>query len=184
MKPRKPVGLLRRVASAVVLVWLLGFLWFVLTLPQPAGSARTDGVVALTGGGGRIPRAIAVLRAGQARRMLVAGVDSEVRPAEFAAEYGLSGALLTCCVTLGYESVDTRSNALETARWIASQRIGSVRLVTTDWHMRRAALDLWIAGPKGLVIVEDAVPSHPSMKTLFLEYHKLLARLAAWLAGW
>jgi len=181
---RKPQGLLRRVGSFALLLWALGFLWFVLTLPRPAGSTRTDGVVALTGAGGRIPRAMDVLRAGQARRMLVAGVDSEVRPGEFAAEYGVPPALLSCCITLGYESVDTRSNALETARWIAAQHIRSVRLVTTDWHMRRSALDLWIAGPKGLIIIEDAVPSRPSLKTLFLEYHKLLARSIAWMVGW
>ncbi|MDF8332070.1 YdcF family protein [Novosphingobium cyanobacteriorum] len=180
---RKPPGLMRRIASFLLLAWVLGFLWFALTLPQPAGSTRTDGVVALTGAGGRIPRAIEVLRAGQARKMLVAGVDSEVRPGEFAAEYGVGPDLLSCCVTLGYESVDTRSNAQETARWIAAQRIQSVRLVTTDWHMRRAVFDLWLAGPNGLVIVEDAVRSRPSLKTLFIEYNKLLARMVAWAVG-
>jgi len=182
VKPRP--GLFRRAASAALLLWVLGFLWFAMTLPQPAGDTRTDGVVALTGAGGRIQRGIEVLRAGKANRMLVAGVDSEVRPGEFAAEYKLDPALLACCVTLGYESVDTRSNALETSRWIAAQHIRSVRLVTTDWHMRRAAFDLSVAGPKGLVIVRDAVRSKPSMKTLFIEYNKLLARIVAWTAGW
>lgn len=181
---RKSPGLFRRIGSSVLLLWLLGFLWFALTLPQPAGAVHTDGVVALTGAGGRIPRAIDVLRRGEAARMLVAGVDSEVRPGEFAAEYGVSAGLLACCLTLGYESVDTRSNAQETARWIAAQHIRSVRLVTTDWHMRRAAFDLWLAGPKDLVIVEDAVRSRPSLKTLFIEYNKLLARIVAWGAGW
>ncbi len=182
---RNRPGLFRRLASAALLLWVLGFLWFALSLPQPADdNVKTDGVVALTGAGGRIPRGIEVLRSGAARRMLVAGVDSEVRPGEFAAEYKVDPALLSCCVTLGYESVDTRSNALETSRWIASQHIGSVRLVTTDWHMRRAAFDLAVAGPKGLVIVRDAVRSKPSMKTLFIEYNKLLARIAAWAAGW
>ncbi|MCW1383048.1 YdcF family protein [Novosphingobium sp. KCTC 2891] len=181
---RKPPGLLRRLVSAVLLIWALGFLWFALFLPQPAGDRKTDGVIALTGGGGRIPRAIEVLRQGQAKKLLVAGVDTEVRPHEFAAEYDVGPRLLACCVTLGYESVDTRSNAQEAARWIASQKIESVRLVTTDWHMRRAALDLAIAAPKDLVIVEDAVRSRPSLKTLFLEYNKLIARTIAWAAGW
>lgn len=181
---KKRPGLFRRIASFILLLWVLGFLWFALALPQPAGAIHTDGVVALTGAGGRIPRAIEVLRAGQADRMLVSGVDSEVRPGEFAAEYDVSAAQLACCVTLGYESVDTRSNAQETVRWIAARHIGSVRLVTTDWHMRRAAFDLWLAGPKKLVIVKDAVRSHPSMKTLFIEYNKLLARIMAWSVGW
>jgi len=50
--------------------------------------------------------------------------------------------------------------------------------------MRRAAFDLKIAGPKGLVIIEDAVPSRPSMKVLFVEYNKFIARVTAWLVGW
>ena len=181
---RKPPGLFRRLLSAVLLLWALGFVWFAVALPQPAGDVRTDGVVALTGGSGRIPRGIAVLRKGLAEKLLVAGVDTEVRPREFAAEYDVSAKLLACCVTLGYESVDTRSNAQEAARWIAAQKIGSVRLVTTDWHMRRAAFDLALATPKDLVIVEDAVRSRPSLKILFIEYNKLLARVVAWAAGW
>ena len=181
---KKPPGLFRRILSALILLWMLGFLWFALFLPQPSGPVKTDGVVALTGGSGRIPHAIKVLREHQADKLLVAGVDTEVRPREFAAEYDVSPRLLACCVTLGYESVDTRSNAQEAVRWIAAQKISTVRLVTTDWHMRRAVLDLRIAGPEGLVIVEDAVRSRPSLRILFLEYNKLLARIVAWAAGW
>ena len=181
---RKPPGLFRRIGAAVMLGWLLGFLWFALALPRPAGPQKTDGVIALTGASGRIPRAIEVLRAGQARKLLVAGVASEVKPGEFAAEYEVSPELMACCVTLGFESIDTRSNGLEAARWIAAERLTSVRLVTTDWHMRRAVFDLAMAAPGDVVILPDAVPSRPSMKTLFIEYNKLIARALAWLAGW
>ena len=182
--PRKPPGLLRRISATVLLVWTLGFLWFALALPQPAGGQKTDGVIALTGAGGRIPRAIAIVREGKARKLLVAGVASEVRPGEFAAEYKVSSELMACCVTLGFESIDTRSNALEAARWITAEKLKSVRLVTTDWHMRRAGFDLALAVPEGTEILPDAIPSRPSLKTLFIEYNKLLARIAAWLAGW
>lgn len=184
MRRTKPTGLIRRLFSLVFLAWILGFLWFALFLPRPAADTQTDGAVALTGGPGRIARGLSVLRAGQARRLLVAGVDSEVTPAHFAAEYGIAPTLLACCVTLGYESFDTRSNAREASGWIARHDIHSVRLVTTDWHMRRAAFDLHIAAPGHLTIVEDAVPSHPSMRVLFIEYNKLLVRIAAWLVNW
>ena len=182
---RKPNGLFRRLASALILLWVLGFLWFAWFLPQPASeAARTDGIVVLTGGGGRIPRALAMLDAGKAKVMLVSGVDRQVRPGEFAAEYKVDAAQLDCCITLGFDSVDTRSNAREASAWIAQHNIRSIRLVTTDWHMRRATFDLWVVAPKGLVIVRDAVPSRPSLKILFLEYNKLLARMVAWLTGW
>jgi uncharacterized SAM-binding protein YcdF (DUF218 family) len=181
---KKPPGVFRRLISAVLLAWVLGFLWFAMLLPQPAGPQKTDGIIVLTGGAGRIPRALETLRAARARQLLVAGVASEVRPQEFELEYGVSPALMACCITLGFDSVDTRSNALEASRWIAGQKINSVRLVTTDWHMRRAMFDLAHAAPRGLIIVPDAVASRPSLKTLFIEYNKLVARCIAWLVGW
>ena len=180
----KPPGTIRRLLSLMLLVWAFGFLWFAMFLPGPAGDVRADGVVVLTGGEGRIAHGLDVLRRKEARVMLVAGVDREVKPAEFAAGYKVEPELMACCVTLGYESVDTRSNALEAARWIAEQKLRSVRLVTTDWHMRRAAFDLGRSAPEGTVIVEDAIRSSPRFRILFLEYHKLLARWGASLVGW
>ena len=83
---------------------------------------------------------------------------------------------MRCCITLGFESVDTRSNATEAARWIADNQLVSVRLVTSDWHMRRAAYELRRAIPAKVTLIEDAVPTRPSLKMLFIEYCKVLAR--------
>ena len=83
---------------------------------------------------------------------------------------------MACCVTLEQSSVDTRSNASEAARWVAANNIRSVRLVTSDWHMRRAAWELEQALPDDIPIARDAVRTHPSLKVLFVEYHKWLAR--------
>jgi uncharacterized SAM-binding protein YcdF (DUF218 family) len=176
--------MVRRIVSLIVLVWLLGFVWFALALPQPRAGGRTDAVVALTGGVGRIDRGLEALEQGWARRLFVSGVDREVRPGEFAAEYKVPPALMACCVTLGFQSVDTRSNASETALWISDNKFRSVRLVTTDWHMRRAAMELGGALPPGVRLMRDAVPSSPSFRTLFLEYNKLLARAVARLVGY
>jgi len=168
--------MLRRAVSLVVLVWALGFLAFAVLLPMPEDTARTDGVVVLTGGEGRIDRALVVLRSHSAAKMLVAGVDPEVRPREFAAQYHVERALMRCCITLGYESVDTRSNAQEAAQWVATSGVASVRLVTSDWHMRRAAWELRRTLPERITLVEDAVPTRPSFNTLFVEYNKYIAR--------
>lgn len=167
--------MVRRVAALAVLAWLLGFLWFAIALPQPESETRTDAVIVFTGGSGRIDRAIEVLRKGWADRLLVSGVDREVRPREFRTEYGVSRRRMECCITLGYESVDTRTNATEAAAWIAENDFSSIRLVTTDWHMRRADFELE-RNVSGVEILRDAVPSQPSLRILFLEYHKLLAR--------
>jgi uncharacterized SAM-binding protein YcdF (DUF218 family) len=152
-----------RLVSLAVLVWLLG-------------SSKTDAAVVLTGGEGRIDRGLEAVREGWARRLLVAGVDKEVRPGEFAAQYDVSAERMRCCVALDLESYDTRSNALEASRWLARNEVRSVRLITTDWHMRRAAYELGAAKPAGVSVIRDAVRSQPSLQILFLEYHKLIAR--------
>ena len=178
-------GIFRRLFSLLFIVWSLGFIWFAMFLPRPViEPVRTDGVIALTGGGGRIPHALRVIERGSSKRLLVSGVDREVRPREFAAEYKVPDELMTCCVMLGYDAVDTRTNALEAARWVKENNLRSVRLVTTDWHMRRAAFDLAEELPPRTIMVRDAVPSRPSFRILFLEYNKLVARLLAWAIGW
>lgn len=172
--------MIRRALSLLFLAWVLGFLWFVVALPRPAEEGvTTDAVIVPTGGPGRIARGLAVLGEGGAKKMLVSGVDPEVRPQEFAAQFGVSPRAMACCITLGFAAVDTRSNAQETAKWVAQNEVRSLRLVTTDWHMRRAAGELDRMLPDGVTMVRDAVPSQPNLKTLFLEYHKLLASRAA-----
>mgnify|MGYP002777001898 FL=1 len=167
--------MIARLLSAVVLVYLAGFIGFAVTLPQPLGAVKTDAVVVLTGGKGRIARGLEVLERGEAREMFVSGVDFEVKPGEFAAEFEVPDAVMRCCVTLGYLAVDTRSNAGEAAQWIADNRHRSVRLVTTDWHMARAASEFEGTLPAGTRVEQDAVASSPPLATLFLEYNKLLA---------
>ncbi len=164
-----------RIASAAVILWALGFLWFAVALPGPGADGHTDAVIVPTGGAGRIERGIEVLREGQAEALLVTGVDPEVKPHEFAVQFNVPAKLMECCISLGFAAVDTRSNAAETARWVESRGVNSLRLVTTDWHMRRAAGELARVLPDGVTVEWDAVPSRPSFDDLFLEYHKLLA---------
>ena len=172
----------RATLSALFLAWALGFLWFTVDLPQPAQKVETDAVIVATGGSGRIKRGLYVLDQGLASRMLVSGVDSEVRPGEFAAQFEVPQALMTCCVSLGYMAEDTRGNAYETAQWVENNGITSLRLVTTDWHMRRAASELDRQLPSSVSVVRDAVPSNPKMSTLFVEYHKLIvSHTTGWL---
>ena len=175
--------MIRRIFGTAILLWALGFALFAGLLPRPAGAQKTDAIVVPTGGAGRIGRGLALLQAGQAKRMLVTGVDRRVRPVELANVQGAPLALVACCVDLGREAVDTRSNGEETARWIARHKYKSVRLVTTDWHMRRARFELEQATGGQLDIVSDAVRSNPGFATLLREYNKYLLRRSAALVG-
>ncbi|HZC38054.1 MAG TPA: YdcF family protein [Sphingomicrobium sp.] len=175
--------MITRLAALIVLVYGLGFVLFAFTLgkPAPANAPATDAAVVLTGGSGRIEHAIDVIRDGKARRLLVDGADPSVTKADIARRLGGSSKLINCCVDLGSESVDTRSNAEEAGRWLARHQFYSVRLITSDWHMRRARYEFEkVLGSKYL-LVTDGVPTEPSFLTLFGEYNKLLLRrLAVW----
>jgi uncharacterized SAM-binding protein YcdF (DUF218 family) len=171
-----------RVGSLLLLLYALGFVLFTFTLghPAPATAAATDAAVVLTGGSGRLEHAIDVLRQHKAGRLLVSGTDPSVTKRDLARRIPDSAALLSCCVDLGSESVDTRSNAEETARWLAAHHFHSLRLITSDWHMRRARYEFRKALNGKYVVVPDAVRTEPSFLLLFGEYNKyLLRRFAA-----
>jgi uncharacterized SAM-binding protein YcdF (DUF218 family) len=172
-----------RLGSLLVLVYALGFVLFAFTLGKPAapGAPTTDAAVVLTGGPGRIEHAIDVLKAHKTQRLLVAGVDPSVTKPDLVKRIPGSRKWIGCCVDLGSESVDTRSNAEEAGRWLARHDYHSVRLITSDWHMRRAGYEFRKALGSKYELVTDAVRTEPSLLTLFGEYNKyLLRRVAVW----
>ena len=163
----------------LLLVYVLGFLGFSVTLGSPASAQHTDAVIAITGGPYRIERGIDVLSKGYARRMLIAGTDPSVTKPDLIRRLHGKKALVDCCVDLGSESVDTRSNAEEAKRWLVKRGYKSFRLVTSDWHMRRARYEFRRVMGDTFTIVPDAVRTQPSFTTLFGEYNKLLLRRIA-----
>lgn len=173
-----------RLVGFLILAWALGFALFAITLPDAADDRKTDAIVVLTGGSGRIQRGLNLLERGRAKRMLVSGVDRVVKSSELAVATGASKRLFACCIDLGKESVDTRSNADETAKWMRSRGFKSMRLVTTDWHMTRARFELSRQLGEDISILPDGVASSPGFRTLFGEYNKYLLRRMAVLLGY
>jgi uncharacterized SAM-binding protein YcdF (DUF218 family) len=175
--------MITRFASFVLLLYAVGFVLFAFTLgrPSPSDAAPTDAAVVLTGGSGRIEHALDVVRAGKAQRLLVAGADPSVTKADLARRIRRSARLLKCCVDLGSESVDTRTNAEEAGRWLGQHKFQSVRLITSDWHMRRARYEFEKVLGSKYRLMTDGVRTEPSFLTLFGEYNKyVLRRLAVW----
>lgn len=173
-----------RFGSLLLVLYGLGFALFGVTLGRPAPDSigRTDGIVVITGGSGRIEHGVEVLADGKGKRLLVAGADPAVTKADLVRRLGGRRKLVQCCVDLGSESVDTRSNAEETRRWLERRRYRSLRLITSDWHMRRARYEFSRELGEDYRVVADAVRSEPGFMTLFGEYNKyLLRRVAVWL---
>jgi uncharacterized SAM-binding protein YcdF (DUF218 family) len=168
-----------RVLSFAVLLYALGFLLFSVSLGRPADSRKTDAAVVLTGGAGRLEHGLEVLRKRKARRLLVSGTDPSVTKADLADRVPRSAAVMRCCVDLDSASVDTRSNAEETGRWLDQRRYRSFRLITSDWHMRRARYEFERVLGDRYELVPDAVRTQPSFTILFGEYNKYLLRRVA-----
>ena len=174
--------MIARLFALLLLVYALGFVLFAVTLGEPADpQVETDAIIAITGGGGRIEHAVEVLAQDRAKRLLVSGTDPLVTKRDLVDRLGGRGQLVRCCVDLGSESVDTRSNAEEARRWLERRGYSSFRLITSDWHMRRAGYEFDRVLGRDYEIVRDAVPTEPGFGTLFGEYNKyVLRRIAAW----
>lgn len=171
-----------RLLALVLALYGIGFALFALTLPKAAGEEQTDAIVVLTGSPGRLERGFALLDQGRAQAVLISGVPRDARPQDYAARYGVDPALFPSKIALGQESVDTRTNAEEVARWLQRRRYQSIRLVTSDLHMHRAYYE--IGRRVGDVsIVTDAVETNPGVAQIYGEYNKYLMARVAGLVG-
>ena len=177
------IRFLRRALSLLLTVYLLGYAAFAISMPDPAGDERTDAIVVLTGGTGRLDRGFDLLRRGVSHRMFISGVAPSVRPQELAAAFNVDPRLVQCCVVLGRDAVDTRSNADEVAQWLARAHVRSIRLVTNDVHMRRARYEMSKTVGANVAILADAVPADADIRQIFVEYNKYLLGWLADLVG-
>jgi uncharacterized SAM-binding protein YcdF (DUF218 family) len=176
--------MIARFLAFIAVLYGLGFALFAVTLgtPAEAGTPKVDAIVVITGGKGRIEHAATLLAEGKGERLLIAGADPSVRKVDLVRRLNAPRQLLDCCVDLGSESVDTRSNAEEAKRWLDRRRYKSLRLVTSDWHMRRAHYEFNRQLESDIKVIPDAVRTEPNFMTLFAEYNKyLLRRLSVWL---
>lgn len=133
-------------------IWVAGLLAFAARIEQstPAPDPQVaDGIVALTGAGSneRIAAGMRLLEAGKGDRMLVSGVNREASREDIRNVSRAVQLLYDCCVDLGFEAADTFGNAQETAGWVRARRYDSLIIVTADYHIPRAMLELGSALP-------------------------------------
>ena len=143
-------GLVALLVAAAI--WAAGLMAFAERVerstpaPEPAPA---DGVVALTGAGSnqRIGAAMNLLEEGKAQRMLVSGVNREASREDIRVVSRAARRLYDCCVDLGFDAANTVVNARETQEWARAMRFDSLIIVTADYHMPRAMLELRGAMP-------------------------------------
>ena len=185
-------AVLTGLALAVALV-AADLLWFVHQMPvseaAPAGNA--DGIVALTGGPFRINDALDLLASGHGKRLLISGVNPTTRRGEIARLMPEHERWFTCCVDIDH-SATTIGNAIETRQWVKSRGFQSLIVVTANFHIPRALMELGhelpdvTLVPYGVVSekmrIEAWWENPETARLLFLEYLKyIVARIRPWL---
>ena len=161
-RPRGP-GLARRLyifAGVAVFTWFTGLLWFGVGLPDtvPDAARRTDAIVVLTGGSGRVHQGLELLAQGRAAKLFVSGVYRGVDVRELLRVSQQSPQDLICCIALGYQADNTHGNAVETAQWMRDQGLASLRLVTSAYHMPRSLLEFRRAMPEMEIVPHPVFP--------------------------
>ncbi|WP_458759813.1 YdcF family protein [Afipia sp. TerB] len=142
-------GILLRCVAVLMLVVLGGFVWF-LTLvrsDEQKPSRNADGIVVLTGGSSRVSDALELLSNGYGKRLLISGVHRANGVSDIGRSLPDTQKLLTCCVDLDRSAINTRSNATETRRWASERNFKSLIVVTSNYHVPRARVELSHAMP-------------------------------------
>lgn len=176
----------------VVLIWLAGLWAFAIRVEQSTPAAEPevhDGIVALTGSSvRRLAAATELLEEGKGQRLLVSGVNRQASRADILDVTKAGKNVYDCCVDLGFMAADTVGNAQETAEWARAKDYDSLIVVTADFHMPRAMLELRAAMPDAKLtpypVVTETLDTPnwwrraAPAKLMVLEYCKYLAILA------
>ena len=135
------------VVAMLAIVFVTAAVGFVGFISQLRGSEikparRADGIVVLTGGSSRVSDAMELLADGYGKRLLISGVHPTNDASDISRSLSDNQSLLGCCVDLDRSAVNTRSNATETRRWVRERGFKSLIVVTSNYHMPRAIVEL------------------------------------------
>jgi uncharacterized SAM-binding protein YcdF (DUF218 family) len=165
-------------------LWLAGFAIFlgmVFTAAPPNPMPIADGIVALTGGDGRVSTGLALLAARDAPRLLISGAGRGTYLGDFTADDAAAATHYASAITLGHMADTTHGNAVEASDWVHAHHMRSLIIVTADYHMPRAMLEMQKALPGVTLIPAPVRPpamrklaSLPTLRLLAGEYTKYL----------
>jgi uncharacterized SAM-binding protein YcdF (DUF218 family) len=139
----------------------------------------------LTGGSSRVSDAMELLAGGYGKRLLISGVHPTNAASDISRSLPDNQSLLSCCVDLDRSAVNTRSNAAETRRWARERGFKSLIVVTSNYHMPRAIVELSHAMPDVELIPFSVIgdkwrdepwwTSGATLRLLLSEYAKYVA---------
>jgi uncharacterized SAM-binding protein YcdF (DUF218 family) len=111
---------------------------------------KTDAIIVLTGGQGRIDMGLALLREGKSSKLILSGVNSASSHDAIFRNGLVDGERYR--IILEKKSTSTYENALEMKRLVTELEIESITLITSSYHMKRAYTVFDRMMPEGVVI--------------------------------
>ncbi len=173
-----------RLITLIIILWLCGYIGFslyIIKMPPNSSTEKTEALIVPTGGAShRIKEALSLHARSLSKNVFITGVHKDVTVKEIKAMH--SAGLPKCCITLDHKAQTTIQNAEETAIWVKSNNIKSMRLITTNYHMPRAYLEFKSRLKDTNIIKHPVQKGTPSEKTgwfwrlTFREYNKFIFR--------
>ena len=100
-----------------------------------------DSVVVLTGDKFRISKGMEILSNGIGEKLLLSGVNKNIKLINIKNEFPKYKKNFDCCVEIENTSSNTFENSRETFLWLEKNKYNSVLIVSSDYHMPRAKLE-------------------------------------------
>lgn len=170
-----------------VLLWLGGFIIFqqYIRKHQTDETTKTDAIVVLTGGKNRIAEGIKLYNQELAPMLFISGVGkyTDFQTLQKQNHIMLEKDKDIEHVLMGREATNTIENAIEVSEIIRRNRLKTIRLVTSYYHMPRSVSEITALNPDIQILEHPVYSKNVSKrwwkkpKSFYLiasEYHKFL----------
>ena len=157
---------------------------------------RASNIVILTGGSNRIRDGLKIIKNLESSaiintKLLISGTGKGFTISNVKKLLPKNKSLnmfLKCCIELDNKSKNTHSNAIETLKWTKKNNIKTFILITSNYHMPRAALEFKAQMPNFEIITHPITPkkhdisnwmhSFETFSLIFIEYSKFLIAIS------
>ena len=138
-----------------------------------------DSIVVLTGDKFRISKGMEILSNGIGEKLLLSGVNKNIKLTNIKNEFPKYKNFFDCCVDIDNISSNTFENSRETFLWLEKNKYISVLVVSSDYHMPRVKLEFERFFETGNtyyhpVNSNNDVNAIGKIKKLFFEYVKYM----------
>ncbi|MFI3241005.1 MAG: YdcF family protein [Alphaproteobacteria bacterium] len=169
---------MKKILFVIVILYVVGFILFACKINNYDldTTTKTQAIVVVTGGKNRIETGVELLNKKMAEKLFISGVSKTTSFKSLKIEKKDN-------IELGYDATTTLENAFEVKDWLLKNNIKSIRLVTSNYHLPRALLEIKHEN-KNVKIIENPIFSDNivdkwwgSFNTsffIFVEFNKFL----------